>query len=195
MELWFNVTDPRTGEIIKGHVTLGSLRIRQDFMIALGLIEQPFLEDNNKENIALEMALSRIRQLSAHEIGHTPGFAHNFTVSSNLRSSVMDYPHPNIHLVMEKFLYLRHEKGIGEWDKISVAYSYSHFPKNINEKKALDSILNKSTLDGHRFITDKDARPIGGAHPLAHLWDNGSNPTTELIRLLIFARRPLKTFP
>ena len=94
-----SVIDPRTGEIIKGHVTLGSLRIRQDFMIALGLIEQPFLEDNNKENIALDMALSRIRQLSAHEIGHTLGFAHNFTASTNLRSSVMDYPHPNIKFV------------------------------------------------------------------------------------------------
>ena len=190
-----SVTDPRTGEIIKGHVTLGSLRIRQDFMIALGLIEQPFLEDNNKENIALEMALSRIRQLSAHEIGHTLGFAHNFTASSNLRSSVMDYPHPNITFSNgEISISEAYEKGIGEWDKISVAYSYSHFPKNINEKKALDSILNKSTLDGHRFITDKDARPIGGAHPLAHLWDNGSNPTTELIRLLDIRKKALENF-
>ena len=129
-----SVIDPRTGEIIKGHVTLGSLRIRQDFMIALGLIDQPFLENNNKENIALEMALSRIRQLSAHEIGHTLGFAHNFTASSNLRSSVMDYPHPNIKFINgEISISEAYEKGIGEWDKVSVAYSYSHFPKNINE--------------------------------------------------------------
>ena len=91
-------------------------------MIALGLIEQPFLEDNNKENIALEMALSRIRQLSAHEIGHTLGFAHNFTASSNLRSSVMDYPHPNITFSNgEISISEAYEKGIGEWDKISLS--------------------------------------------------------------------------
>ena len=190
-----SVIDPRTGEIIKGHVTLGSLRIRQDFMIALGLIEQPFLEDNNKENIALEMALSRIRQLSAHEIGHTLGFAHNFTASANLRSSVMDYPHPNITFRNgEISISEAYENGIGEWDKVSIAYSYSHFPKNINEKNALDSILTKSALDGHRFITDKDARPIGGAHPLAHLWDNGNIPTQELTRLLDIRKKALENF-
>ena len=190
-----SVIDPRTGEIIKGHVTLGSLRIRQDFMIALGLIDQPFLENNNKENIALEMALSRIRQLSAHEIGHTLGFAHNFTASSNLRSSVMDYPHPNIKFVNGGIsISDAYEKGIGEWDKVSVAYSYSHFPKNINEEKALDSILSKSAQDGHRFITDKDARPIGGAHPYAHLWDNGNSPTSELIHLLDIRKKALQNF-
>ena len=190
-----SVIDPRTGEIIKGHVTLGSLRIRQDFMIALGLIDQPFLENNNKENIAIEMALSRIRQLSAHEIGHTLGFAHNFTASSNLRSSVMDYPHPNIKFKNgEISISEAYEKGIGEWDKVSVAYSYSHFPKNVNEEKALDSILTKSALDGHRFITDKDARPIGGAHPYAHLWDNGNNVTSELTRLLDIRKKALENF-
>ncbi|MBL6662151.1 MAG: DUF5117 domain-containing protein, partial [Flavobacteriaceae bacterium] len=87
-----SVSDPRTGEIIKGHVSLGSLRVRQDFMIALGLLEAPFAEGVNKENEALEMALARIRQLSAHEIGHTLGFAHNFTSSAKNRTSVMDYP-------------------------------------------------------------------------------------------------------
>ena len=190
-----SVIDPRTGEIIKGHVTLGSLRIRQDFMIALGLIDQPFLENNNKENVALEMALSRIRQLSAHEIGHTLGFAHNFTASSNLRSSVMDYPHPNIKFINgEISISDAYEKGIGEWDKVSVAYSYSHFPKNINEEKALDSILLKSDQEGHRFITDKDARPIGGAHPYAHLWDNGNSPTSELIHLLDIRKKALQNF-
>ena len=190
-----SVIDPRTGEIIKGHVTLGSLRIRQDFMIALGLIDQPFLENNNKEDVALEMALSRIRQLSAHEIGHTLGFAHNFTASTNLRSSVMDYPHPNIKFVNgEISISDAYEKGIGEWDKVSVAYSYSHFPKNIKEEKALDSILSKSAQDGHRFITDKDARPIGGAHPYAHLWDNGNSPTSELIHLLDIRKKALQNF-
>ena len=187
-----SVADPRTGEIIKGHVSLGSLRVRQDFMIALGLLESPFSSNENKEKQAIDMALSRIRQLSAHEIGHTLGFAHNFTASSKSRNSVMDYPHPNIELHNNKIsINNAYEVGIGEWDKVSVAYSYSHFPKNINEKNALRNILNKSAEDGHRFISDHDARPIGGAHPLAHLWDNGSDVTNELSKLLIIREKAL----
>ncbi len=180
-----SVADPRTGEIIKGHVSLGSLRIRQDFMIALGLLEAPFFLGEKKEKEAIDMALSRIRQLSAHEIGHTLGFAHNFTASTKSRSSVMDYPHPNIDLKDGKIsIKNAYEVGIGDWDKVSIAYSYSDFPDNINEKESLQNILDKSAKEGHRFISDFDARPIGGAHPKAHLWDNGSEPTSELIRLL-----------
>ena len=179
------VSDPRTGEIIKGHVSLGSLRIRQDFMIALGLLEKPFSSESNKEEDALKMSLARIRQLSAHEIGHTLGFAHNFTSSANKRSSVMDYPHPNIELNGDKIsLSNAYEEGIGEWDKVSVAYSYSDFPESVNEQDALNKIIEKSSIDRHRFITDKDARPIGGAHPIAHLWDNGKIATDELERLM-----------
>ena len=187
-----SVADPRTGEIIKGHVSLGSLRVRQDFMIALGLLESPFSSNENKEKQAIDMALSRIRQLSAHEIGHTLGFAHNFTASSKSRSSVMDYPHPNIELQNDKISIKKaYEVGIGEWDKVSVAYSYSHFPKDINEKNALRNILKKSAEEGHRFISDNDARPIGGAHPLAHLWDNGSDVTNELSKLLRIREKAL----
>ena len=109
-----SVADPRTGEIIKGHVSLGSLRIRQDFMIALGLTEAPFDPNNNKEQAALNLALARIRQLSAHEIGHTLGFAHNFAASSNARTSVMDYPHPNLELEAGKIVFDNaYEVGIG----------------------------------------------------------------------------------
>ena len=136
-----NVVDPRTGEIIKGHVSLGSLRIRQDFMIAQALIENPFPEDNNNSSM-LEMALSRIRQLSAHEVGHTLGFAHNFASSANNRSSVMDYPHPLIELKNNKIdLSNAYDNGIGDWDKVTVAYSYSE----IREEDETD-ILNKIEL-------------------------------------------------
>ena len=188
-----SVSDPRTGEIIKGHVTLGSLRIRQDFMIALGLLEAPFEEESIKEKYALEMALARIRQLSAHEIGHTLGFAHNFTASTKSRSSVMDYPHPNIEISDGKIsIKNAYEVGIGDWDKVSVAYSYSDFPEGIDEKKALNKILDDSANEGHRFITDHDARPIGGAHPKAHLWDNGLIATDELDRLMKIRKQALE---
>ena len=180
-----SVSDPRTGEIIKGHVSLGSLRIRQDFMIALGLLEAPFAEGANKENQALEMALARIRQLSAHEIGHTLGFAHNFAASANNRTSVMDYPHPNIEIKEGQLSIANaYEVGIGEWDKVSVAYAYSDFPEGTEEESALNTILEQSAAAGHRFLSDSDARPVGGAHPKAHLWDNGAEATTELARLM-----------
>jgi len=180
-----SVSDPRTGEIIKGHVSLGSLRIRQDFMIALGLLEAPFAEGANKENQALEMALARIRQLSAHEIGHTLGFAHNFAASANNRTSVMDYPHPNIEMKEGQLSIANaYEVGIGEWDKVSVAYAYSDFPEGTEEESALNTILEQSAAAGHRFLSDSDARPVGGAHPKAHLWDNGAEATIELGRLM-----------
>lgn len=189
-----SVVDPRTGEIIKGHVSLGSLRIRQDYMIALGLTEAPFKEGVTKPDM-LEMALARIRQLSAHEIGHTLGFAHNFAASSKDRASVMDYPHPTLKLVDGKISYKEaYDTGIGEWDITSVSYAYSHFPESTDENKALRQIIEESEKTGLVFISDRDARPLGSAHPYAHLWDNGSNPVTELENLLSIRSLALNQF-
>jgi hypothetical protein len=141
----------------------------------------------------LELALARIRQLSAHEIGHTLGFAHNFAASAKERSSVMDYPHPYLNIKNGKIDYsAAYETGIGSWDKVSVAYAYSDFPEGTNETEALNQLLEQSSLDGHRFISDRDARPIGGAHPLAHLWDNGSSAYEELSKLMQIRALALK---
>ncbi len=190
-----SVVDPRTGEIIKGHVSLGSLRIRQDFLIALGLTEDPYVKNQNKDGQILNLALSRIKQLSAHEIGHTLGFAHNFAASAKDRSSVMDYPHPNLKLIDGKINYDdAYKDGIGDWDKISVAYSYSDFPESMDEDKALINILKESIKNGHKFISDYDARPIGGAHPSAHLWDNGDNAINELSKILSIRKIALDNF-
>lgn len=180
-----SVVDPRTGEILKGHVSLGSLRIRQDFMIAQGLTKDPYRNGKTDDSKMLAMALDRIRQLSAHEIGHTLGFAHNFAASVNNRSSVMDYPHPTLSIDEGQISYDKaYASGIGEWDKISVQYAYSDFPAGTNENQALQNLLAKSVKDGHRFISDQDARPIGGAHPYAHLWDNGKTAMEEFTHLL-----------
>ena len=179
-----SVVDPRTGEIIKGHVSLGSLRVRQDFMIAIGLLEAPYSLTDNKEKKALDMALSRIKQLSAHEIGHTLGFAHNFLASSNNNSSVMDYPHPNITISNNKIeIENAYSKGIGDWDKVSVAYSYSEFNEFQDENLELNKILENSFKNNHRFISDVDSRPVGSSHPYAHLWDNGYDPVIELKKI------------
>ena len=176
-----SVTDPRTGEIIKGHVSLGSLRIRQDFLIAQALLNKPFGERDDNYQPMLNMALARIRQLGAHEVGHTLGFTHNFAASTNGRASVMDYPHPLITTNGNEIdLSNAYDTKIGDWDKVTVAYSYSEFDNNANEKEALNKILDKAKNDGLRFIADSDARPQGGAHALAHLWDNGKTASEGL---------------
>ena len=190
-----SVVDPRTGEILKGHVSLGSLRIRQDFMIAQALTNAPYANGQTSDSSMLAMALARIRQLSAHEIGHTLGFAHNFAASVKNRASVMDYPHPTLALEDGKISYENaYAIGIGDWDKVSVKYAYSDFSEGTNETKALNRILAESVAEGHRFISDRDARPIGGAHPSAHLWDNGATPVSEFSHLLAIRRVAFNNF-
>lgn len=190
-----SVVDPRTGEIIKGHVSLGSLRIRQDYMIAQALMNQPFAERDDNYKPMLDMALARIRQLSAHEVGHTIGFTHNFAASTNARASVMDYPHPQISVKAGKIDFSEaYDTGIGEWDKVTVAYSYSEFDKKTDEDKALKTILKNAQDKGLRFITDADARASGGAHALAHLWDNGKTAAEELEAVLQLRKQAISNF-
>ena len=187
-----SVSDPRTGEIIKGHVSLGSLRIRQDFLIAQAL-QAPYASDDTSDQFALEMALARIRQLSAHEVGHTIGLAHNFAASSKGRSSVMDYPHPTLSLNNGEVDFTdAYDTKIGDWDKVSIAYSYSEF--KTDEDANLKSILNDAFNNGARFITDQDARPLGSAHAYAHLWDNGSDVSVELENLLLIRKNAIANF-
>ncbi|MDC6364515.1 MULTISPECIES: zinc-dependent metalloprotease [Flavobacteriaceae] len=190
-----SITDPRTGEIIKGHVSLGSLRIRQDFLIAQALMNKPFAEIDDNYQPMLEMALARIRQLSAHEIGHTLGFAHNFAASTNNRASVMDYPHPQFELEGNVINFKNaYDTGIGEWDKVTVAYSYENFSNEAEEKEGLNAILEKAQNDGLRYISDQDARPKGGAHALGHLWDNGKNASQELDKMLQIRKVAINNF-
>lgn len=179
------VTDPRTGEILKGHVSLGSLRVRQDFLIAAGLLA-PYESGKPVSPEMQEMALARIRQLSAHEVGHTLGLAHNFAASVNNRASVMDYPHPLATLDASGKIDLSdaYDTGIGEWDKAAIAYGYQDFPDGTDEKSGLNAVISQSISQGLKYISDADARPAGGAHPFAHLWDNGSNAVDELNRVL-----------
>ena len=189
-----SISDPRTGEIIKGHVSLGSLRIRQDFLIAQAL-QAPYKNNSVDDDFALQMAIARIRQLSAHEIGHTLGFAHNFAASTNGRASVMDYPHPKFTLKNGQIDFSNaYDDAIGEWDKVTVAYSYQDFPENVNEDKALDNILTEAYNKGLRYLSDSDARPQGSAASNAHLWDNGENIYEELNNILDIRKKAISDF-
>jgi hypothetical protein len=188
------VVDPRTGEIIQGHVTLGSLRVRQDYLIATGLLA-PFAPGTTISPEAREMALARLRQLSAHEVGHSLGLAHNFTASTRGRSSVMDYPQPLVKIRDDGSLDLSdaYAAGAGEWDKVTIAYGYSVFSQN-DEKDQLNHLLQDAASRGLDFITDGDARPAWGAHPAAHLWDNGADAVDELGHILNVRAAALKRF-
>lgn len=186
-----SIVDPRTGEIIKGHVSLGSLRVRQDYLIAQGL-QSPFGIGNN-DDFAMKMALARIRQLSAHEVGHTLGFSHNFAASTNDRSSVMDYPHPWIKVKNDQLDFSdAYETGIGEWDKVTVNYAYQTFMND--EEVELQKILDGAFEKGLRYISDSDARPEGSAHGYAHLWDNGNDPVAELNNVLAVRKMAMARF-
>ena len=189
-----SVIDPRTGEILKGHVTLGSLRVRQDILIAEALAAPYFKGDEVAKNLHA-MALDRIRQLSAHEIGHTLGIAHNFAASVSDRASVMDYPHPLLSFNEQGKLDVTrgYATGMGVWDTQVIKYGYSDFT-NQDESAELAAILKENKAKGLAFISDSDARAKGGAHPTAHLWDNGANPSEELLRVLDVRKKALSQF-
>ncbi|CCG99582.1 hypothetical protein FAES_1572 [Fibrella aestuarina BUZ 2] len=190
-----SIVDPRTGEILKGKVTLGSLRVRQDYLIAQGLTAR--FENNSADTAALmPMALARLRQLAAHEVGHTLGLPHNYIASTVNRSSVMDYPHPLVGILANNKLTLdsAYATGIGAWDKVAITYGYQDFPKGTNEKAALDKLIDDYVKKGLKFLSDQDARPEGSAHPDTHLWDGQADATDELARTLAIRRIALDQF-
>jgi hypothetical protein len=190
------VVDPRTGEIIKGNVTLGSLRSRQDYLIAEGLLS-PYVDGKAlpaASDPMLKMVLARTRQLAAHETGHTLGLEHNFAASTfahapNESVSVMDYPFPYVALDAKGVPDLSESYGvnIGVWDKTAIDYGYREFDsggKPVEDEAGLNRILAESEKTGLILISDEDARPLGGAHPHAHLWDNGTDAADELNRVM-----------
>ena len=175
-----SVTDPRTGEILKGHVSLGSLRVRQDYLLAEGLLA-PYAGANadgfpsEADDPMLQLALARLRQLSAHEVGHTIGLAHNFAASTQDRASVMDYPAPLATLVGGAVdVSDAYAVGIGAWDVQAVRYGYAPDPA------VPARVIEENRARGLAYLTDADARPRGAASPTAALWDNGADAVQAL---------------
>src|SRR5574338_148413 len=190
-----SLVDPRTGEIIQGRVSLGSLRDRQDLLIAEGLLA-PYDNTNTASPKLLEMVLARLRQLSAHEVGHTLGLQHNYAASPVGRASVMDYPAPHAKLGLDGVPDLSdaYAKGIGEWDKVAIAYGYQDFAPGTDEHAALDRTLSEAFARGLMYLTDQDARPPSSSSSVAHLWDNGTNVIDELSNVMKVRAAALRRF-
>jgi hypothetical protein len=186
-----SVTDPRTGEILKGVVTLGSLRVRQDWMIAEGLL-QPYRTGDEATPEIRAWALQRMRQLSAHEVGHTLGLGHNYYDSDAGRISVMDYPHPLVTLRADGTIDHSqvYTNEIGEWDKVAIAYGYQDFPDGTNEAQALQRILDQAWARDIKYMTNQDM----GAHARVNQWSNGTNAGAELTRMLAVRQAALSRF-
>ena len=190
----YSILDPRTGEILKGHVSLGSLRVRQDYLIAEGLLAPYDGEDIPSE--MLDMSLARIRQLSAHEVGHTIGFEHNFAASTQDRSSVMDYPVPLIKIRDDNSFDLSraYDDKIGAWDKRTVLYAYQDFPEGVDGNTARLGIMNETIAAGFKYVAGGNSRSAATAHPDGNLWDNGEDAIEELEHLLRVREIALNNF-
>lgn len=198
-----SVRDPRTQEIIKGHVSLGSLRVRQDYLLAEGLLA-PYKEGVDEEDAAQqleEFSLARIRQLSAHEVGHTLGLEHNFAASADERASVMDYPHPYVTLTETNEIDTSeaYAVGIGAWDKHAISWGYADFPSG-TEEAARQALMDDLLASGLSFVADQHARGdsfargAGPCHSRGSLWDNGADPVAELNRLMALRKVVLGNF-
>jgi len=183
-----SVVDPRTGEIVKGSVLLGSLRVRQDMMIFEGLVGAD-QTGKGGPNDPQAVALARIRQLSAHEVGHAIGLQHNFAASTQDRASVMDYPVPQLRVEDDHIHFTEaYDVGLGGWDRFAIDWLYADADAAELDRRAREGASQ------WRFTADADARMGGDGQVWGSLWDNGADPVAELSHLMQVRRLALSRF-
>jgi len=189
------ITDPRTGEIVKGSVLLGSLRMRQDRMIFEGLVGADKTGSGAPDD-PIVVSLARLRQLSVHETGHALGLAHNFAGSTfGDRASVMDYPGPRIGITDGKLDFSdAYKAGIGDWDRFAIKWLYSEVPPGAAGRAALETIVRDGYAHGLRYVSDDDARPTGSSNPDGALWDDGADAGDGLEHALAVRKIALANF-
>ena len=181
--------DPRSGEVIKGAVMLGSLRVRQDIMIFQALVGAGLTNSGGPDD-PVTTALQRIRQLGAHEVGHALGFEHNFAASSQGRYSVMDYPAPRVELRDGKLsLADAYGTGLGDWDRFLVAYLYG-----AQSDAEGAEMVRQARAKGLRFVSDNDTRGSETANPQGAIWDDFGDPVAELARVMTIRKLALAQF-
>jgi hypothetical protein len=183
------VTDPRTGEMLKGMARLDSHRARTDYNLYAGLM--------GADAAAADTAfvLARVRQVSAHEVGHTLGLAHNYIASSYERGSVMDYPPPRVSLTPDGRIDLSqaYAVGPGAYDVWAIHWGYGIFPK-ASEADSLKSIIEDGLARGYLYLSDADARPEYGSDPRVSLWDDRESAMSFLENQMAVRRVALSRF-
>jgi hypothetical protein len=181
--------DPRTGEIIKGMARLDSHRARTDYNIYAALMGA----DASAADTAF--VLARVRQVGAHEVGHTLGLAHNYIASINERASVMDYPAPRARLTADGRIDLSQAYGVGpgDYDVWAIRWGYGIFPPG-TERDSLAAIVNEGLKKGYLYLSDADARPEYASDPRTSLWDDAATPMEFLSRQVAVRRVALDRF-
>ena len=180
--------DPRTGEILKGMARMDSHRARTDYNLYAGLMGAAAAAADTA------FVLARVRQVTAHEIGHTLGLAHNYIASTYERGSVMDYPPPRVRLVNGEIdIRQAYDSGPGEYDVWAIRWGYGIFPE-ATEQDSLDAIAREGLHRGFLFLGDADARPDYASDPRTNLWDDAASAPEFLTHQMDVRRVAMRRF-
>ena len=180
--------DPRTGEILKAQARMDSHRARTDYNLYAGLM--------GADAAAADTAfvLARVRQVTAHEIGHTLGMAHNYIASTYERGSVMDYPPPRVRMKDGRIdISSAYDVGPGEYDVLAVRWGYGIFPP-ATERDSLAAIVREGLSKGLLFLSDADARPEYASDPRTNLWDDAGTAMEFLNHQMAVRRVAMANF-